>query len=388
MKEDKIKKIRKRRILFLGGGPAFPESIPFKEKYKNFSPRFCGNVLTPVAGAKNLISLQIGEFSVIGFPYITKNAVIRNVYTFWMFILHGIKLFRSSGFDVIVSPNPLISGVAGLLLRRLTRTKLIIEVNGNFESAFKFSRLGEPRIGIPEQIKGNVAERMIKGVLKRADMVKLVHSKQLVSLGIEKDQVKITVFPNFVPIERFIEASKRDEKYILLLGFPWYLKGVDILIKAFKAISDQFPEYSLKIVGWCPSGREYFESLAGGDPKIELCDAVEYERVIELMSGCSLYVLASRTDSSPRVLREAMASKKPIIASNIDGVPELIVDGYNGLLFEKENIADLSQKIALLLKDQALANRLAENGFKYVQEKLSEEVYLANYASMIENVLH
>ena len=170
------------------------------------------------------------------------------------------------------------------------------------------------------------------------------------------------------------------------MGFPWYLKGVDILIKAFNRIHADFPEYSLKIVGWIPEGKEYFEKLSEGNPKIELCNSVFYDKVIDLMVNCSLYVLASRTDSSPRVLREAMASKKPIIASNIDGVPDLIKDGYNGLLFEKENHEDLAQKIRLLLTDKNLANTLAENGFDYVQKYLSETCYINQYKEMIDNL--
>ena len=219
-------------------------------------------------------------------------------------------------------------------------------------------------------------------------MVKLVYAKQLSPLKIEEKKVRIMSFPNIVPIKYFLEKEKKDGKYILLLGFPWYLKGVDILIKAFKEISKEFPDYRLKIVGWCPEGKEYFENLAKHNTQIDLCNPVYYEGVIKLMTECSLYILASRTDSSPRVLREAMASKKPIIAANIDGVPDLIKDGFNGLLFEKENVGDLADKIRLLLSDKFLAKRLAQNGYEYVQEHLSEKQYITQYNKMIDKVLN
>ncbi len=83
-----------------------------------------------------------------------------------------------------------------------------------------------------------------------------------------------------------------------------------------------------------------------------------------------------------------MASKKPIIAANIDGVPDLIKDGFNGLLFEKENVDDLAGKIRLLLSDKLLAQRLAQNGYEYVQEHLSEKQYITQYKKMIEKVLN
>jgi glycosyltransferase involved in cell wall biosynthesis len=83
-----------------------------------------------------------------------------------------------------------------------------------------------------------------------------------------------------------------------------------------------------------------------------------------------------------------MASKKPIIASNIDGVPDLIKDGYNGLLFKSENHADLADKISLILSDNNLANQLAENGFNYVQKYLSEECYITKYKAMIDDLFN
>jgi glycosyltransferase involved in cell wall biosynthesis len=172
------------------------------------------------------------------------------------------------------------------------------------------------------------------------------------------------------------------------MGYPWYLKGVDILIKAFNKITDEFPEYRLKIVGWCPEGREYFENLAKDNFKVDLCGPVFYDRAIKLMTRCSVYVLASRTEAMGRVLLEAMASKKPIIASNVGGVSSIIRDGFNGMLFEKESVDELANKMRLLLSDDKFSNKLAENGFLYVQRYLSEQCYLNNYIKLLEDTLN
>jgi glycosyltransferase involved in cell wall biosynthesis len=83
------------------------------------------------------------------------------------------------------------------------------------------------------------------------------------------------------------------------------------------------------------------------------------------------------------VLREAMASRKPIIASDTDGVPELIKDGYNGLLFKNGDVDALERQLRRLLSDHRLADELAENGFRYVQDQLSERVYVEKYYELI-----
>ena len=134
----------------------------------------------------------------------------------------------------------------------------------------------------------------------------------------------MSVFSNYVAVSKFFSENLIDGKYLLFLGYPWYLKGVDVLIKAFNRVSSEFPEYKLKIVGYCPEGFDYYEKLAQGNTNIEFHKPVFYDKVIKLMAGCSLFILPSRTEAMGRVLLEAMACKKPIIASNVGGIPEII----------------------------------------------------------------
>ena len=89
-----------------------------------------------------------------------------------------------------------------------------------------------------------------------------------------------------------------------------------------------------------------------------------------------------------RVLLEAMAAKKPIIASNVDGIPTYIKHGYNGLLFESENVDDLAIKIKDVLNNSEYATTLAENAYAYVNLELSEEKYVEAYRDFVERVVN
>ena len=82
-------------------------------------------------------------------------------------------------------------------------------------------------------------------------------------------------------------------------------------------------------------------------------------------------------------LIEAMACRKPIIASNVGGVSSIIKDGYNGLLFEKENVADLTNKLKRMFSDAALRETLAQNALDYAKANLSEQGYSDHFKSMI-----
>lgn len=140
------------------------------------------------------------------------------------------------------------------------------------------------------------------------------------------------------------------------------------------------------MVGYCPD-KAYFEGLAKGNDRIELCNPVFHEEAMELLANCRLFVLPSRTEGMGRVLLEAMAAKKPIIASRVDGIPYYIKDGLNGLLFETENVQDLADRMQRMLSDPEYAKEIAENGHRYVFEKFSEDLYVENYRAIVHEVL-
>jgi glycosyltransferase involved in cell wall biosynthesis len=382
--------MEKKRILFIGGGPIMPLTSPLsKMKHELMSRYFSGDIITNVTNEKHLSVKMIGDFNFHPYVAYKGNFFFRNIQNWYNFFIKALLIYYfGKPYDVVVASNPLMNGFIAMLVGKITGAKVIVEVNGNFEDAFKYGHGESEKPGLTERIKERISMMIIPFIIKHVDAAKLLYDSQLNIFKINKKKKNITMsFPDIVPTKVFIDNEKSDGKYILLLGYPWFLKGVDILIQAFNKISDDFPEYRLKIVGWCPEGKEQYYKLAQGNKKIELCDPVPYAEVVELMSNCSLYVLASRTEAMGRVLIEAMACKKPIIASNVGGVPFIVKDGFNGLLFENENIDELAEKIRLLFSNPELGGKLAENGFNYAGRSLSEESYLNNYKQLIDKCL-
>lgn len=380
--------MHKIRLLFLGGGPSMPSTQPLEmKKYECFSEYFSGDIITPVMNPRHKVIKTIGNFNYYPFV-VSRKIMMKNIKLIWVYISKTLNNYRKNGkYDIIIVSNPLLAGFIALLLGKIIQAKVIIEVNGNFELAFKYGRKGEVKPSFIELLKERYSKITIPLILKKASMIKLLSDNQLIPFHLSYEEIRANVFSDFVPVDEFIKAARDDKKYILLVGYPWYLKGVDILIKAFNAITSNFPEYKLKIVGWCPEGRDYYEKLANNNPRIELCDPVRYHEIIPLFANCSLYVLASRTEAMGRVLIEAMACQKPVIASNVGGVYSIVKDGYNGLMFEKENIYDLAEKMRYLLSHPEEAERLAKNGRQYVMEHLSEAHYINNYRNMIFTTL-
>jgi glycosyltransferase involved in cell wall biosynthesis len=376
-----------KNILFLKLGPYFPASdISVKEKYNLLSKNYEGEIIA-VVNRKYFRHYSIGNFLVRGL-YLSQKIRYINLLRNFLFLIFTITIATYShyfkrNYDVIIAYDPLGTGIIGLIISKLIGAKFIVEVNGNFKAAFISTQKTSTFF---EQLKKKLSEFIIPLVLKHADGIKLLYQNQMEAFNKLKLFCLIECFHDFVPVSHFKQNSN-ESKYILFMGHPWHLKGVDILIRAFNQVSPEFPEYILKIVGYCDD-KTYFTNLCENNDKIHLCHPVQYNDAIKLMEGCALFILPSRTEAMGRVLLEAMASKKPIIASDVDGIPTYIKHSFNGLLFQSENVQDLAEKMRILLKDKKYAEQLAENGYRFVVEKLSEKCYLKNYSDFIERILN
>jgi len=89
----------------------------------------------------------------------------------------------------------------------------------------------------------------------------------------------------------------------------------------------------------------------------------------DILAAANMVVIASRhTEASPIVLREAFASGRPVVATRVGDVPEIIVHGENGLIVQPNDSNALATAILLFLSDENLATRCAENGLRYARE--------------------
>lgn len=379
-----------RRMLYLSPGPVPPSKQPEKNVFYHLSRHLSGDLLAPIWGEKNPkaintikeINLAMGNFQY----HVTFSSkfpkIVKIPWDIFFYLLRGLYLhYFKKKYDVIVTYGPLNTGLAGYLLKVFTKAKLIVEVPGNFKKAFL---VNSKTSGTTDKLKNDIGYLLISFVINRADHIKLLYPTQLNGYNNIRETSR-SIFHNFVPISA-IKPSEESDKHILFLGYPWFLKGVDVLINAFKLISDEFLEYTLKIEGFCPD-KSYFQKLAGNNNRIELCNPVFHDEAMKLMARCALFVLPSRTEAMGRVLLEAMACKKPIIASEVDGIPTYIKHGFNGLLFESENMEDLAEKMRFLLSNQDYAGQLAENGYSHVHQHLCEERYVEFFRVMIEMTL-
>jgi glycosyltransferase involved in cell wall biosynthesis len=310
-----------------------------------------------------------------------KQGVLQRFRIFLFYLRMGLRLNRKGQYDCIVTYGWGLTGAAALLLSRLIKAKLIVEVGGAPHSIYEFGGYTSTKKTLGLRLMKAGSNFFLHLVVGRADRVQLRYPNQLEHFPKLHD-VPASIIHGFVPVS-VVPFTGQSDGSILLVGAPWYLKGVDTLIRAFHEIEEEFPNVSLRVVGHYPDQRQLREMI-GDNPRIEIMKARPNREVLALIANCSVFVLASRTEAGARVFIEAMAAGKPIIASRVDGNPYYIREGVNGMLFEKENYQQLAEKLRVMLGSSELRQQLGKTGYELAKTKYDEQAFGREFARMVE----
>jgi len=167
---------------------------------------------------------------------------------------------------------------------------------------------------------------------------------------------------------------------ILFVGRFEPRKGLKHLLSAMPEIVKHVPDVELVVVGTGLRGYSYKSYLPPEvQQHVRWAGLVKSEERPKYYASCDVYCSpATGQESFGIVLLEAMASGKPVVASDIDGYRTVLNDGREGLLVPPEDPPALAQAIVKVLLDRGLARRLAANGLERVQQyswpKLAERV--------------
>jgi glycosyltransferase involved in cell wall biosynthesis len=162
----------------------------------------------------------------------------------------------------------------------------------------------------------------------------------------------------------------------------WEGKGHTTLIHAFEALKAEIPEAVLVIVG-----EGYLrDPLADLVNRLGLKDSVLFTGfqmdVRRIIATFDVAVLPSFFEGMGRVLLEAMAMAKPVVASSVGGIPDLVHHGKNGLLVTPGSVSELKSGLLTLIRDKDLAKEMGKEGRK----RISEEFSASRMAQSIEKL--
>lgn len=294
------------------------------------------------------------------------------------FIRTGRSLHRERPFDCIVTYSHMTTGVCGAVLKLLLRVPLIVQV---VTSPEHIGISTSPRRGIRGYLARAWSDLCLHISLLSADCAHLLAPNLLDSYPLLKN-VKSRVFHNFVAASNVPPGDTGSSTVILLVGTPWYLKGADLLVRAFLRLADDYPGARLRMLGHFRD-TEALDALIDGHDRIEILKAVPNEQALEIISGAAILVLASRCEGMGRVLLEAMSAGLPVVGSQVGGIPHVICDGDNGFLFPNGDTDALEARLRTLLSDPELRRRMGMAGKRRAQEKFTEQRYGEHFTAMV-----
>ncbi len=286
------------------------------------------------------------------------------------------------GFDVkkMTVPHIPIKNLKNPSFALLSSLKSIIDrdffdiVHGfNIPSAYgmKYAK-GKRKVlsvhGLFSQQVGSLHSKSITSIAKIAESQVLkwpdkltTDSKYTQKLYKEKLDMDFDYLPSPIDVQKFsrIGNVKKIENQVAYVGRDSHEKGIDILKKA--------------------------ELQINGD--VVYCIDRSWEDAMLVIKSSSVVVVPSRMESLPTVIKEAFYLDVPVVATNVGGIPELVVDNETGLLVPSENPEKIAYSVNELLSDTEKAKKLSRNGNDFVKKNMTWDVIFPKYIQFYKNLL-
>ena len=238
---------------------------------------------------------------------------------------------------------------SAFIMKRIKSKKKILSVHGVYSKQVEM---------LHSKITSGIVSSQESQILDWADVLttdsKAVQSEYKKKLGKDfeylpapLDKTKFEKIPNV----------ERNPKQIAYVGRDSFEKGTDILRK--------------------------IESQINGT--VKFCTDLPWDETMKILKASQMLVVPSRTESIPQVIKEAFYLKVPVIATNVRGIPELVVHQETGILVPPEDPEKLMIAINNLLDNEESRRNFADNAFEFINKNFSWDVLLEKYTNLYES---
>lgn len=295
-------------------------------------------------------------------------------HTFGLQLYHAAKkdvdtIYRQWPFDVLYGQGILPDSEACVLLARrygIVSAGCIIGeaevVSGKYSEKY-FSRT----LNIINELDVAVAESRAVG---QAAEKHIGHRRTVHTLHRGTFPDKLRILPEVVDKWRAALGLPDHAKVAIYVGHLYEAKGVLDLLEAFRRIADEVPYAHVLYVG----GGDLEEKLIsqarqwGLESRVHVIGAVPFSHVQSLRSLADFQVSPSHSEGLGVVNIEAGLANLPVLGARVGGIPEAIIDGQTGILFEPKNIDELASGLKQLYLDANLCRQMGAQANKFVRE--------------------
>nr|WP_247743876.1 glycosyltransferase family 4 protein [Shimia sp. R9_3] len=225
--------------------------------------------------------------------------------------------------------------------------------------------------------------------IARADFVACISHfcrSQAMAFSDPKNWSKLHIIHCGVEPARYDGAETPMGTKLLFVGRLAPVKGLPILLRAMEQLVQKEPDVHLTVIGDGP-GRKALQSqtdAAGLSDHVSFVGYKSQSEVAEALSAADMLVLPSFAEGVPVVLMEAMAARRPVVATQIAGIPELVTEGVSGLLVPPGDPGALAQAIAKLLANPARATAMGIAGRAKVEAAFDIDKEAARLRALLQ----
>jgi glycosyltransferase involved in cell wall biosynthesis len=223
----------------------------------------------------------------------------------------------------------------------------------------------------------------------------IVVSEDVRKMAIEKGRLpedRIVLVRNGIDVESYRDTGGEEElreelglngkRVVLAVGRLFEQKGHIYLIKAARILKEEFPDLVVVIVGEGPLKASLASEIRESKLEDNVILSGPRRDIQELLAMSEMFVMPSLYEGLPIALLEAMASGKPIVATDVDGIRGVIEKGISGLLVPPQEESQLAKAISILLTDKQLATSLATSS----RERAEREFDIRLHVKKIEGI--
>jgi glycosyltransferase involved in cell wall biosynthesis len=246
--------------------------------------------------------------------------------------------------------------------------------------------------------KGNV-HRLVDRTMARLSTNVIACSEEVEVVLRERDHIpanRLVTIANGVDLRRFASLPEidladefdfpADATTLIVVGRLHPAKGHRDLLPALETLRTEGFDFVLLVVGEGELEGELRQEVRnrGLDASVRFCGF--RKDVLALIAAADTMVMPSRWEGLPMALLEAMALGKPVVATSVGGIPNVIQQNQNGFLVAPCDAADMARKLGAIIGDRALRQRIGEQAGKTVRERFSAENVARRYEELYRRI--
>ena len=357
-------------------------------------------ILAPYAGGKtkyNLEGVNIERFNyfypkrfqrlagMAGMIDNVKEGVLvkSQVLTFLFFnVIHSLRKFRD--MDIVHVQWPIPNGLGALFLKKLYGIPYINTIHGE-------------EVYLSKRYHTVFALKWIVNNAKKTITNSSATKDSCLEAGLKGDNIQVIPFGVDTNFFKPLKLLKNENVFqILSVGYLIERKGFEYLIRGTKEVLKKYDNVKLKIIGSGPLEGKLKNIIneLELENEVEIIKNVSDEELLHLYNSSDLFVLPSIIDSEGNteglgvVLLEAMACGIPVIASNVGGITDIIINNETGLLINQKDSQDIARKIIFTIENKPEMKKIVKNGLNTVELNFSWERVVESYQDCYKSVLH